>query len=113
MASARKLADKIYYRIGEVSQATGLPAYVLRFWETEFPRIKPKRTASGQRLYQKKDIDHILVIKKLLYERKFTIKGAKQHLRSQRRARAETGKPHSSLVEEIRYELEKIRDLLS
>ena len=60
-----------------------VPAYVLRFWETEFKRISPKRTSSGQRLYRKSDIELILKIKHLLYEKKFTIEGAKQQLKSE------------------------------
>lgn len=75
-----KIPDKLYFKIGEVSHITGLPPYVLRFWETEFKKINPKRTASGQRLYRQRDVSLILEIKSLLYERKFTIQGARQHL---------------------------------
>jgi DNA-binding transcriptional MerR regulator len=78
----KELPDKLYFKVGEVSAITGVPAYVLRFWETEFKRIKPKRTASGHRLYRKIDVELILKIKHLLYNEKFTIQGAKQHLRA-------------------------------
>ena len=57
------IPDKLYFKIGEVSEITGLEAYVLRFWETEFKKINPKRTESGQRLYSKKDVELILTIK--------------------------------------------------
>lgn len=105
----KNLPDKLYFRIGEVSKITGLPTYVLRFWETEFSRIRPKRTASGQRLYTRRDIELILHIKNLLYERKFTIQGARQHLTAQ------PGKKKASttqLLEDLRSELKSIKDLL-
>lgn len=106
-----ELPDKLYFRVGEVSQIAGVPAYVLRFWETEFKNIRPKRTASGQRLYRKQDIDRILTIKHLLYEKRFTIKGAKRYLKE--KPRGEPGKPGAVTIAEIRRELESIRELLS
>jgi len=72
---------KLYYSISEVSQITELKQYVLRYWETEFHQLKPNKNNAGNRNYRPQDIDLILKIKKLLYERKFTIKGAKQHLK--------------------------------
>src|SRR5712672_4697165 len=74
--------DKLYFRIGEVSTLCALPAYVLRFWETEFPQLKPVKSNTGQRMYRRKDVDAVLRIKKLLYEEGFTIAGARQQLRS-------------------------------
>src|SRR5207302_2460721 len=74
--------DKLYFRIGEVSELCHLPAYVLRFWETEFPQLKPVKSNTGQRMYRRKDVDAVLRIKKLLYEEGFTIAGARQQLRS-------------------------------
>ena len=103
------IPDKLYFRIGEVSKIVGLPTYVLRFWETEFPRIRPKRTSSGQRLYTRADIELVLKIKNLLYEKKFTIQGARMHLS------ARTGKkeiPTKQMLEELHAELKSIRDLL-
>jgi DNA-binding transcriptional MerR regulator len=75
--------DKLYFRIGEVSELCRLPAYVLRFWETEFPQLKPVKSSTGQRMYRRKDVEAVLRIKKLLYEEGFTIAGARQHLRSE------------------------------
>jgi DNA-binding transcriptional MerR regulator len=75
--------DKLYFRIGEVSRLCRLPAYVLRFWETEFPQLKPIKSSTGQRMYRRKDVDAVLHIKKLLYEEGFTIAGARQQLRSE------------------------------
>ena len=106
-----ELPDKLYFKVGEVSAITGVPAYVLRFWETEFNKIKPKRTPSGQRLYRKNDIELILRVKHLLYEKKYTIQGAKQHLKTKP---AEKMKKSSTItLHEIRSELESIRDLIS
>ena len=59
--------DKLYFRIGEVSELCRLPAYVLRFWETEFPQLKPIKSSTGQRMYRRKDVEAVLRIKKLLY----------------------------------------------
>jgi len=106
----KDLPDKLYFKIGEVSSIVGLPAYVLRFWETEFARIHPKRTPSGQRLYRKRDVELILQIKHLLYEKKFTIQGAKQYLKSKPADKAR--KLSIRTLDEIRLELERIRDLL-
>jgi DNA-binding transcriptional MerR regulator len=105
----KDIPDKLYFRIGEVSKIVGLPTYVLRFWETEFPRIRPKRTSSGQRLYTRGDIELVLKIKDLLYEKKFTIQGARQHLS------ATAGKkktPTNQLLQELHSELKSLRDLL-
>ncbi len=104
------LPEKLYFRVGEVSRIADVPAYVLRFWETEFSEIRPKRTASGQRLYRKRDVETILAIKKLLYERKFTIQGARQYLRAPTPPAGE-GAPAITL-EEIRNELIAVRKLL-
>ena len=72
---------KLYYSISEVSDITGLKQYVLRYWETEFSQLKPNKNQAGNRIYRSHDIDLVLDIKSLLYDRKFTIKGAKQHLK--------------------------------
>jgi DNA-binding transcriptional MerR regulator len=72
---------KLYYSIGEVSQITELKQYVLRYWETEFPHLKPSKNSAGNRVYTPEDVENIKEIKKLLHEEKFTIKGARQHLK--------------------------------
>jgi DNA-binding transcriptional MerR regulator len=76
------IPEKLYFRIGEVAGLCRLPAYVLRFWETEFPQLKPVKSSTGQRMYRRKDVESILRIKQLLYEEGFTIPGARQHLRA-------------------------------
>ncbi len=77
------IPDKLYFRIGEVSRLCGLPSYVLRFWETEFPLLKPSKSGTGQRMYRKLDVENVLKIKKLLYYQGFTIAGARQQLRAE------------------------------
>ncbi len=77
------IPERLYFRIGEVAELCHLPAYVLRFWETEFPQLKPIKSSTGQRMYRRKDVENVLRIKKLLYEQGFTISGARQHLRAE------------------------------
>jgi len=77
------IPDKLYFRIGEVSRLCGLPSYVLRFWETEFPQLKPSKGGTGQRMYRRIDVESVLRIKNLLYDQGFTIAGARQQLRSE------------------------------
>ncbi len=75
-----KLAGKLYYKIGEVSRMTSLPAHVLRYWETEFPFLKPTKNRAGQRVYRREDIRLIQAIKELLYDEGYTIAGARQKI---------------------------------
>ena len=77
------IPDKLYFRIGEVSRLCRLPAYVLRFWETEFPQLHPVKGSTGQRMYRRRDVETVVKIKQLLYQEGFTIPGARQHLRSE------------------------------
>ncbi len=104
-----ELPDKLYFKVGEVSDIVEVPAYVLRFWETQFARIKPKRTPAGQRLYRKADVELILDIKQLLYKEKFTIEGARQFLKSGDRK----SPPATNALADIRAGLMEIRDLLA
>ena len=67
------IPDKLYFRIGEVATLCRLPAYVLRFWESEFPQLKPIKSSTGQRMYRKRDVESVLRIKELLYQQGFTI----------------------------------------
>ncbi len=75
------IPNKIYFRIGEVSRLIAVEPYVLRYWESEFPDIKPSKSKSGQRLYRRKDVEILLKIKELLYEERYTIDGAKRRLK--------------------------------
>lgn len=75
--AAPQIPDKLYFRIGEVARLCGVPAYVLRFWQTEFPQLRPTKSGTGQRLYRRRDVDMALRIRRLLYEDGYTIAGAK------------------------------------
>jgi DNA-binding transcriptional MerR regulator len=79
-AAVAEIPDKPFYKIGEVCQYTDTQPYVLRFWESEFPRLAPQKSRSGQRMYTRRDIDLVLRIKQLLYEEEFTIAGARKKL---------------------------------
>ena len=74
------IPDKLFFKIGEVSQLVGVEAYVLRYWESEFRGLSPKKSSSGQRMFRRKDVELLLQIKHLLYDRKFTIEGARKAL---------------------------------
>jgi DNA-binding transcriptional MerR regulator len=80
------IPEKIYFRIGEVSELAKLPTYVLRFWETEFAQLKPTKSSTGQRMYRRKDVEYVMQIRKLLYEDGFTIAGAREKLREEMRS---------------------------
>ena len=81
--AAREIPEKSLFRIGEVSRLTETKAFVLRFWESEFPTLQPVKSPSGHRLYRREDIETVLEIKRLLYEQGFTIAGARKHLAEQ------------------------------
>ena len=104
------IPDKLYFKIGEVSKIAGLPAYVLRFWESEFNSIRPKRTPTGHRLYRRSDVESILEIKRLLHDRRFTLEGARKHLSNKRKPDPQA--EADELLKTVRDELEGIRDLL-
>ncbi len=111
-------SDKRYYRIGEVSKLTDVKPYVLRYWESEFRFMAPQKSRSKQRLYRRRDIDIILLVKKLLYEQRFTIAGARKKLREMGVGRAlEAGTlsletDHRARFRRIRDELRSIRAML-
>ncbi|HUQ93540.1 MAG TPA: MerR family transcriptional regulator, partial [Bryobacteraceae bacterium] len=79
---AFEIPDKLYFRIGEVSKLAGVKQFVLRFWETEFSQLAPKKSGTGHRLYRRKDVETVLEIKRLLYGERFTIEGARNHLQT-------------------------------
>jgi DNA-binding transcriptional MerR regulator len=102
--------DKRYFRIGEVSRIIGVEPYVLRYWESEFPQIRPNRADTNQRTYQKKDLETIMEIKRLLYEEKLTIEGARQRLRQKKEG---TDSVDSATLAEIKTNLQEILKVLS
>jgi DNA-binding transcriptional MerR regulator len=81
-----EIPDKLYFRIGDVSRLAGIKPYVLRFWESEFPGLGPKKSGTGHRLYRRKDVELVLEIKRLLYEKRFTIEGARKFLAGKAKA---------------------------
>src|ERR1700704_6473392 len=109
------IPDKLYFRIGEVAALCRLPAYVLRFWETEFPQLKPVKSSTGQRMYRRKDVESVLRIKQLLYEEGFTIPGARKHLR----AEIKTDKKQDPLpfparpTSDLKYIRQGLKDILT
>ena len=117
-----EIPDKLYFRIGEVSSLLGVETYVLRYWETEFPSLAPKKSGTGHRLYRRKDVELLLRIKHLLYEKRFTIEGARQSLQSESpKSRApRTRPPHEQTdlfpqqdpMAEIRRQLAEILEIL-
>src|SRR6202171_4942893 len=86
-----EIPDKLYFRIGEVARLAGIKPYVLRFWETEFPSLGPKKSGTGHRLYRRKEVEMVLEIKRLLYEKRFTIEGSRKFLET--RGKPEQGRP--------------------
>jgi DNA-binding transcriptional MerR regulator len=113
------IPDKLYFRIGEVSDLVGVEAYVLRYWETEFPTVGPKKSGTGHRMYRRKEVELLLKIKHLLYEKKYTIEGARQYLSESKRAKRRTpvkseqrGLFGAEALPEIRKELVAILEFL-
>ena len=112
--------NKLYYSISEVAKITDTKAYVLRFWEKEFPSLKPKKNRGGNRIYQQREIDLINRIKTLLHEEGYTIEGARQKLKSRRGAKVGFSSSSSisngslkSKIKEIKKELKELQKLLA
>ncbi len=111
------IPDKLYFKIGEVSKITGVEPYILRYWESEFKLVKPYRTKSNQRLYRKKDVEAVLKIKKMLYEDKFTIAGAKRKLKDPTTDEKQLSldfsqQKYQELIKDIKQELKDLRQML-
>jgi len=115
MSMTRDIPDRLYYRIGEVSAMTRVPTYVLRYWESEFKLLRPKKNPAGQRLYRKRDMDLVLRIKTLLYDERLTLEGAKKRLAGESRRREEPGGNAPAVGEtlrRVRRRLESVRQML-
>ena len=116
-----EIPDKLYYRIGEVARLCGVETYVLRFWETEFPQLKPNKSGTGQRLYRRREVDLARRIRHLLYEEGYTIPGARQHFQAEAKKPAESGQMHladtgsksAPKLSKLRTELKEILGMLS
>ena len=123
-----QIPDKLYFRIGEVSRLTGVKQYVLRYWETEFPMLHPKKSGTNQRLYRRKEVELLLEIKTLLYDKRFTIEGARNHIATRVKAKPQKAGPNAEAamqtqgllfgsgpavpVDDIRRQLREILTLL-
>ena len=105
-----EVAEKLYYRIGEVETITAVPAYVLRYWESEFKLLRPKKNPAGQRLYRPRDLELVQRIKALLYDERLTLEGAKKRLiaESRRTDQLEFGMKEAAYADALR----RIRDRL-
>ena len=128
MQPAFEIPDKLYFRIGEVARLAGIKPYVLRFWETEFPGLGPKKSGTGHRLYRRKDVEMVLEIKRLLYEKRFTIEGARKFLETRAKPEAVLRGPKalkpakaqadlfpdssSALLDTLRKELQALAEML-
>src|SRR5438445_579447 len=99
LSGSPEIPDKLYFKIGEVSELLGVEPYVLRYWETEFSVLSPKKSGTGHRLYRRKDVELLLRIKHLLYEKRFTIEGARQSLQAESKA------PKPKAVKRIQREM--------
>jgi len=109
---------KLYYSISEVSEMTSVKPYILRYWESEFPQLKPSKNRAGKRIYRQSDIQLIMLIKKLLYEEKFTIEGAISKINSSHKDHEQLDIPlnhekFQTVVEDIKKELQDIIDILN
>jgi len=103
------LPDKIFFKIGEVAEIVGVKPHVLRYWETEFPAVRPVKTQGNQRLYRKSHVEQLLRLKDLLYCQGFTLAGAKKHLKAQELPLFDT---RQRLIHEIHRDLRQLRDSL-
>jgi DNA-binding transcriptional MerR regulator len=114
-----EIPDKLYYRIGEVARLCVVETYVLRFWETEFPQLKPNKSGAGQRLYRRREVDLARRIRHLLYEEGYTIPGARQAIQTETRKPAESGQLRlaeagsAPKLGKLRTELKEILGMLS
>jgi len=120
MVKSQSEIKKLYYSIGEVSELVNLKQYVLRYWETEFPMLRPQKNRAGNRKYRKKDIDLVLRIKNLLYNKKYTIAGAREKLRREQKGDIDIktesnvhSNEYKKLLSSIKIELQEILELLS
>ena len=100
------LPDKLYFKIGEVAELADVKPHVLRYWESEFPAIRPQKSRSGQRLYRRQDVEAVLAIRHLLYDRRFTIEGARQHIKEDGVEAALPPPDPEAIAEAVRREVE-------
>ena len=110
------IPDKLYFRIGEVARLCKLPTYVLRFWETEFPQLKPGKSNTGQRMYRRRDLDNVLRIKQLLYAEGYTIAGARQQLKTELKSKPQSAAlpfPDPRATPDLRHVKRGLQEILA
>jgi DNA-binding transcriptional MerR regulator len=117
-SSTPEIPDKLYFRIGDVAALCGVETYVLRFWETEFPQLKPGKSGTGQRLYRKREVEFALRLKQLLHEKGYTIAGARLALKSEAKAPQTElpfarGRAERAKLDRIRQEARELLALVS
>ena len=113
------IPEKLYFKIGEVKEITGVETHVLRYWESEFKIIRPQRASSRQRLYRRVDVENILTIKKLLYEDGYTVPGARKLLSGKKETKKKSRKPPAlsntrarSMLTELKSDLKQLQEML-
>ena len=111
MGNEPRLGSKIFYKIGEVSQIVELPAYVLRFWESEFPFLRPKKSRGNQRLYVRREVETVLEIKRMLYEEGHTLAGVKRYWARRGRVANRQVRP-KELAQKLRGNLQAILKIM-
>ena len=118
-AMVSAIPEKLFFKIGEVADVAGVRTSVLRFWETEFPFLKPMKSSSGQRLYSKYEVELVLQVKHLLYDEKFTIEGVKKRITARGKliktedlVDSVAAADYSEVLKAVRTELKVLRDLL-
>lgn len=111
MGAEPRLGSKVFYKIGEVSRVAKLPAYVLRFWESQFPFLKPKKSRGNQRLYERRDVETVLEIKRMLYDEGHTLEGVKRYWARKGRVSGQHIKP-KELAQRLRGNLQAILKIL-
>ena len=111
MGNEPRLGSKIFYKIGEVSQIAELPAYVLRFWESEFPFLRPKKSRGNQRLYVRREVETVLEIKRMLYEEGHTLAGVKRYWARRGQVASQQVRP-KELAQKLRGNLQAILKIM-
>jgi len=110
-AALARIPDKLAFKIGEVAELLGVKPYVLRYWETEFEILKPKKSKHNQRMYERKDVENLMLIKKLLYRDRFSIEGARSALKKLKKDNVRI-KQIKTIAEHIEEAKDKVLDLL-
>jgi DNA-binding transcriptional MerR regulator len=111
-----RFPEKLFYRIGDVAEIAGIKPHVLRYWEAEFGALRPRKNPAGQRIYERRDVELVLEIKKLLYEQRYTISGAKKLLARRYQQRLKPSAPvrkPGDLSEALRLCYQELLDLLA